>query len=361
MSNTTGKNITGDKPVKTKKTYTEEQIFEMLAFTDFYLNDSNAFEGSFMYYAELLKPKKIEKDQKAFYNAFIKTVRTAYKDANEREDFVVVFLDRCFRACAMKHTTKGLIFAIRQTNVNYKNLKELNLGGTVVKELMHSRLNKGGLIIISGSPGNGKSTTSAALILKRLSDFGGLCITIEDPPEFPLEGEHGNGYCIQNQIEHGGTFADAIRTSMRSYPTGQRTVMFVGEVRDTETAVEVIKASIDGRLVIATLHANSVYSALKRLATLANEELGSEAYNMLSDSFRVGIHQTLKKKITKKKSTIKNKKALLFEMHVDCLVNTTPCSNNIRENNIERIKNEMEVQKNKWSNNERVIYHTDDN
>lgn len=358
---------------KTKRIYTEEEKDVILSFTDFYLFSNKVFENSFMYYPEIIKPQKIKKDEKELFIRFIHAVKNAYNEANKREDFITVFEDRCFRVCAMKHTTNGLIFAIRQTNVSYNDIKKLNLGNIAIKELLNPRLNSGGLIIVSGAPGNGKSTTSAALIIKRLNDYGGLCITVEDPPEFPLEGEHGKGYCIQNQVEEKGGFAGAIKTSMRAYPTGQKCIMFVGEVRDAETAVEVIKASIDGRLVIATLHAKNVYSAIKRLAALASDELGDEAYSMLSESFKVGIHQTLKKKASKtNRGSVSNQSEELdkerkpikkesFEMNIECLVNTTPCVNIIRENNIDRLRNEMQQQKSKWNNNKKVIYHSETN
>lgn len=334
----------------------EKLIDSLLSFTDFYLNSEFPIEKSFMYFSNILKPQKIAPENQSFYEEFIAEIKQTYEHSNKREDFIVVFKDRCFRACAMKHTTNGLIFALRQTNVDYTDLKKLRLGKIAVKELLSKRLNNGGLIVISGAPGNGKTTTSAALIIKRLTDYGGLCITVEDPPEFPLDGEHGNGYCIQNQIDEKGGFAGAIKTSMRAYPAGQKCIMFVGEVRDAETAVEVIKASIDGRLVIATLHSKNVYTAIKRLATLASDKLGDEAYSMLSESFRLGIHQTLKKKLIKKEGQSNPKNS--FEMSVECLVDTTSCVNNIKENNIDRLRNEIQIQKNKWRNGKEVEYHS---
>lgn len=331
------------------KQYTEEEKNEILSFTDFYLSSYKIFEESFLYYGDKLKPQKIKKEDKALFTKFIATIKKNYDKAKKREDFLVVFEGRCFRACAMKNTVKGLMFAVRQTNVDFKNLNRLNLGEHVVKELMHKRLNRGGLCIIAGSPGNGKTTTSSAVVIKRLSEYGGLCITVEDPPEFPLHGSHGKGFCIQNQVDEEGGFSGAIKTSMRSYPTGQTSVMFVGEVRDTETAVEVIKASIDGRLVITTLHADSVYIAIKRIATLAGKQLGDEAYSMLSESFRIAIHQNL----------VQHGRSKNLKMHTECLVNSTQCVNNIKNNTIERLKNEAQMQKNKWKNNLQIDYHSE--
>lgn len=328
------------------KDLSEKEIEQLLAFTDFCLFTQNTVKESLLYYPNKEEPVFLRDTNIQFFQDFIKAVVEAYNNFNKKEDFVVFFRDRCFRACAMKYTTKGLVFAIRQASVDYKEIKDLKLGEIVIEELLHDRLNQGGLVIIAGSPGNGKTTTSASMIIKRLEEHSGVCITVEDPPEFPISGMHGNGLCIQNTVKN-NNFEAAIKTSLRSYPTGQNTIMFVGEVRDAESASEVIKASLDGRLVIVTVHADSVYSGIKRIAGYAFKTMGEEAYSMLAESFRVAIHQKLK--------TSKNG----ARMMVECLVNSTACVNIIKKNKIEQLRNEAEMQKSKWNTGQKVVYHKD--
>ena len=85
-------------------------------------------------------------------------------------------------------------------------------------------------------------------------------ITVEDPIEFALAGIQ------QTQVNPavGFHFADAMRAFVREDPD----VILVGEIRDTETALETIRAAQTGHLVLATLHCNDTVDAVQRLADL---------------------------------------------------------------------------------------------
>lgn len=320
------------------------RIKEVLAFTDIYIT-VDSLKDSYLYYPSQLEPQQLPQDCKKLFQSFIKVVFQVCKASKNRDDHLVLFEGRYFRCCVMT-TIKGIVIAGRQMPQDFIDLQKLNLGKVATNELTHGRLNDGGLVIICGSPGNGKTTTSSATIIKRLEKWGGMCITIEDPPEVPLDGRHGLGNCIQTQVKEEG-FASSIKMSMRSYPTGQNAIMFVGEVRDPKTAVEVLKASIDGRLVVTTLHADSVLSAIQRIASLASSEISDNAYDMMANSFRVAIHQKLKRKNEK------------LSMNIECLVNSTPCVNIIKNQKFLLLRNELEKQSRAWKNGKRVPYHAE--
>lgn len=164
---------------------------------------------------------------------------------------------------------------------------------------LHQRLLRGGLIVIAAVTGQGKSTTIAAAVKSRLHRYAGFCRTIEDPPELPLHGTHGHGICIQTPVdpEHGRDgFAHSLRSALRSYPAlpSGGTICVVGEVRDGETAAELLRASVNGHLVITTVHANDVNSALSRLAAMAGGAMGEVmARDLLGQGLVYAIHQTL--------------------------------------------------------------------
>lgn len=329
----------------------KEERSDVLNFTDMYIT-LYELGKSFLFYQESKEPKRIDKKYNAIFKEFIYTVLSAYKSNENREDFIVTYEGRYFRACIMT-TINGQVIAVRQTAVNLKDLNTLGLKQNVLDELKHERLNRGGLILIVGSPGNGKTTTSSALLIKRLELYGGLCITIEDPPEVPLDGPHGKGICIQTQVKKEG-FSSSIKTSMRSYPTGQNSILFVGEVRDGKTAVNVLKASIDGRLVITTLHADSPTTAIQRLTSLAINELGDdsdEAYRMIAEAFRIAVHQRLR---SKKNNNNK------FQLETKLLVNTASVVNNIKNKNLAQLNTQMEMQEKALENGKRLEYTKDD-
>lgn len=246
-----------------------------------------------------------------------------------KKDFQIAYNGHYFR-CNVINSIAGKLITCRHMPFNFIQLHELGLPESIMKEMMHERLNKGGLIFICGSPGQGKSTTTAALIDARLRKYSGLCIAIEDPVEIPLHGKHGEGRCIQVPVET--TFRDSIRDSMRSYPTGQNNLLFLGEVRDADTAVNAIRSAIDGRLVITTFHTDNIINAFERLISLASIELSEdEAYSLVAETFRFGLHQRL----------VKGNKIVI---RTNVLVDTQEVYSNIREKRLNHLQNERERQ-----------------
>lgn len=157
--------------------------------------------------------------------------------------------------------------------------------------LAHSALCKGGLLVLCGGPGQGKTTTLAATVAARLRAFGGLCVAAEDPPEIPLEGRHGGGHCLQVEVTAENPLEKAIHTAMRMFPVGVPTLLLVGEVRSRQAADEALNAALNGTLVCMTLHTSSQVEALHRLVGLAGG--GEHACNALAASLRLVLHQRL--------------------------------------------------------------------
>lgn len=217
--------------------------------------------------------------------------------ATERKVFSVDHRGVKFRV-QKNETFEGPLFCLRRMATQVRSLSDCGLNVRLQEIMMADRLCRGGLVVVSGSPGNGKSTTCAAMIRQRLLNFGGICFTVEDPVELPLQGDHDRGFCMQHQVDNLESFPDAMRDALRSYPTQvQNMMMLVGEVRDAETAALVLQAAVDGRLVLTTLHAASVVDSIYRMLSLAAKVLGSdEARNLMSASLRLIIHQRLEKR-----------------------------------------------------------------
>ncbi len=117
-----------------------------------------------------------------------------------------------------------------------------------------------GLVLVAGPSGSGKTTTLYAGLQVLAADSTRKVITVEDPIEYAVDGVQ------QTQVdpEHDYTFSQAVRTLVREDPD----VILIGEIRDPETALEALRASQTGHLVLATIHANDAVDAVQRLFDL---------------------------------------------------------------------------------------------
>ena len=137
---------------------------------------------------------------------------------------------------------------------------------------------KGGMILVAGRVGAGKSTTLHAILAER-SQAGDSVLTIEDPVERKID--------AYSQVEVddrvGLTFAQGLRTALRQDPD----VIMVGEIRDEATAQIAVRAGLLGHLMLSTIHADSVEQVVLRLL-----ELGIDA-SLLASALQLVIWQTL--------------------------------------------------------------------
>ena len=116
-----------------------------------------------------------------------------------------------------------------------------------------------GIVVVTGPTGSGKTTTLyAALSDVATSEVN--VMTVEDPIEYELAGVTQ----IQVETKRNVSFASALRSILRQDPD----VIFVGEIRDAETAEVAAQAAATGHLVLATLHTNDAMSAVSRLSDL---------------------------------------------------------------------------------------------
>jgi len=139
-----------------------------------------------------------------------------------------------------------------------------------------------GLTLISGPTGSGKTTTAFA-ILKHLCSSIKNVVTIEDPPEYEIEGVNH----VALNTKAGFTFNVALRSVVRQNVD----IILVGEIRDKETAEIAIESSLANHLVISTIHTNNSSSTPIRLI-----DMGIEPY-LIASSLNCIISQRLVKKI----------------------------------------------------------------
>ncbi len=118
----------------------------------------------------------------------------------------------------------------------------------------------GGLILLSGPTGSGKTTTLYACV-QQIDRRRKHVLTIEDPIEYELR------YATQWQVRpgmQGGEFADLIRAAMRHDPD----YIVIGEMRDSDTVETALRAAESGHTVISTIHADTALQTFERLRSL---------------------------------------------------------------------------------------------
>ena len=154
---------------------------------------------------------------------------------------------------------------------HYKHLESLNLPGEILFELQRLLAQTGGVILMTGPAGSGKTTTIYACMREiiRQSQGARSLASLEDPIEVVVP------TVAQSQVNPAAGFdmVLGLRSLLRQDPE----VIMVGEIRDRETAETVFQASLSGHLVVTTFHAGSATEAVSRLS-----DMGIEPYLLRS-------------------------------------------------------------------------------
>jgi type II secretory ATPase GspE/PulE/Tfp pilus assembly ATPase PilB-like protein/ActR/RegA family two-component response regulator len=140
-----------------------------------------------------------------------------------------------------------------------RSLEELGMSDNELGRLKYLLSFREGIVIVTGPTGSGKTTT----LYGGVRDLAAQAInimTVEDPVEYELPGVTQ----IQIDPKRDVTFASALRAILRQDPD----VVFVGEIRDDETAKIALQAAATGHLVLSTLHTNDAVGAVQRLIDL---------------------------------------------------------------------------------------------
>ena len=141
-------------------------------------------------------------------------------------------------------------------------LRQLGLAKYILNPYQRMVHSSGGIILVTGPTGSGKTTTLYAS-LAEIDHKARHVITIEEPVEYKLSGYSQ----IEVKPKLGLTFANALRSALRQDPD----VIMVGEMRDTETAQIAIQSALTGHLVFSTVHTNSAPATITRLIDMGIE------------------------------------------------------------------------------------------
>lgn len=141
-------------------------------------------------------------------------------------------------------------------------LTDIGLSEKLQEQILKSAKKPFGMILVTGPTGSGKTTTLYSII-KIINTRGTNITTIEDPVEYKIQGVNQ----IQTNIQTNLTFAKGLRAVMRQDPN----IIFVGEIRDLETADIAVNAALTGHLLLSTFHANNAATAIPRFIDMGVE------------------------------------------------------------------------------------------
>ena len=188
-----------------------------------------------------------------------------------------------WRAHAFQQRT-GLALALRPLARRAPTLEELNLPPQV------SRLADmvGGLVLVTGATGTGKTSTLAALVERINATQSRHVITIEDPIEYRHQDRRSliQQRAVGHDVE---SFHQGVIDSLHEDPD----VLVVGELRDHETVRAALTAAETGILVLGTLHCNDATQSVERILDLFEGDEQPLARVMLSHSLRAVVSQVL--------------------------------------------------------------------
>lgn len=142
------------------------------------------------------------------------------------------------------------------------SFETLGMNDADLKKVQAAYSRSFGMILSTGPTGSGK-TTSIYSVLKILNTREKNITTIEDPVEYRIKGANQ----IQVNVKTNLTFANGLRSILRQDPN----IIFVGEIRDNETAYIAVNAALTGHLVVSTLHTNDAATAIPRLTDMKVE------------------------------------------------------------------------------------------
>lgn len=165
-------------------------------------------------------------------------------------------------------------FVIRNVRPYVQSFEELNLPAEVLKKLC---LENRGLILLTGSAGSGKSTTIASMIDYINANLEKHILTIEEPIEYTFDDKRS----IINQREL-GLDVFSYPSALRAFTLQSPDVIFIGNIRDSETMFAALTAAETGVLVLSTLHTVNAPQTVERIVNFFPPHQHNEVRTQLS-------------------------------------------------------------------------------
>jgi twitching motility protein PilT len=175
--------------------------------------------------------------------------------------------------------------SLRPLPENPPSAESIGLPEKVTKAITNA---PGGLVLVTGATGSGKTTTLAAILETINQTRQVKIITIEDPIEFIFHEKLAD--IAQREV---GVDCPSFHAGARDAWRQNPDVISIAEIRDQETAVVALQAAETGQLVLGTLHANSVEETPERLLKLLPTDLRDRARDVFATVLVALLSQVL--------------------------------------------------------------------
>ncbi len=219
----------------------------------------------------------------------------------------------------------GTCVAIRALEPRPIPVEEIGFPNNVWRDIVTQQW---GLVLVTGITGAGKSTTIASFIDRIAETRPCRIVTLEDPIEYRLISKKA----IISQREVGRdvpSFARGLRDCLREDPD----VIFIGEMRDRESASWTLTAAETGHLVFSTLHTRDARGTVTRVLDMFDSGQQQEVASQLS----LGLSHIISQKLVPRSEG----KGRLVAMEI--LNNTYATANLIRLRKMEQVYTHLQT------------------
>jgi type II secretory ATPase GspE/PulE/Tfp pilus assembly ATPase PilB-like protein len=190
------------------------------------------------------------------------------KISAKTQDFLPILSGVDFRI-EVAPAERGITVVIRilDKSKTFWELEKIGLQESIVEKLK-ATATKRGILLVTGETGSGKTTTCYS-ILSTIDAIRKKIITIEDPVELQ------NPFWRQFQYREGGDYQLSFENLLASILRQDPDVIFVGEVRNAQTALLLFQAANTGHAVLSTIHTNSISTTSSRENTVKRQPLNT--------------------------------------------------------------------------------------
>ncbi|MCA8270708.1 ATPase, T2SS/T4P/T4SS family [Burkholderia vietnamiensis] len=224
------------------------------------------------------------------WNADIQDIRSRclkLRESTGDDEFQLVYDSRAFRVTTHVDVDDEIVFALAITDQLDRSFDSLGYPRPLQDALMDPGLS--GLVLFGGPMGAGKTTSAATLARARMEQLGEFFYAVEDPRETNLNGRFGRGRGLQVPAGRDGRgLEEQLVRGIRS----RADAFYIGEVRRAREAYQVAQCGVNGHLILATSHGNSLPDLIERLAALASEYHRSST-SLLASGLAIVVYQEL--------------------------------------------------------------------